>query len=74
MTPRRRAYRRRDTVLGSENSEVLPAGSVAVAVTDPAARLRVRKEIAAFPSASVVTLFWPRKVLPSSVAGGFEKN
>ena len=52
--PYRHTYRRRDTVLGAENSEVLLAGSVAVAVTAPAARLRVRKEIAASPSEPVL--------------------
>src|SRR5262245_4857112 len=52
-----------------ENSEVLPAGSVAVAVTTPPA-LSVGKEgnvavIAALPPASVVTSVAPMKNCPS---------
>ena len=72
--PYRRTYRRRDTILGAENSEVLPAGSVAVAVTAPAAHLRVRKKIVASPSEPVLAIFWSIEVLPSSVAAGFEKT
>lgn len=65
------AYR----VLGAENSEVLPSGSVAVAVTFCPLRIFLILTLKeALPLPSVVTLFWPRRVLPSSVPWGLEKS
>jgi hypothetical protein len=64
------------TVLGAENSEVLPAGLVAVAVTvRPAPTFWAGEKVKeALPDPSVVTLSCPMKVLPSSPPQGLEKN
>src|SRR3712207_4711013 len=55
------------TARQAENSEVLPAGSVAVAVADSPAVVAAASValIAALPEASVVTSAKPRKVRPS---------
>src|SRR5215217_6794295 len=64
------------TVLGVENSEVLPAGLVAVAVTVlPTPTFWAgEKEKVTLPLPSVVTDFCPMNFLPSFVPEGLEKN
>ena len=64
------------TVLAAENSEVLPVGPVAVAVTvRPKPTFWVREKVKlTLPEASVVTDFCPMKVLPSSVPEVLEKK
>src|ERR671917_399873 len=64
------------TVLGAENSEVLPPGLVAVAVmVRPKATFWAgEKAKVALPEASVVTDLRPMNFLPSSVPEGLEKN
>src|SRR5215216_538469 len=64
-------------VLGAENSEVLPSESVAVAVMfcpTLTAWLGMKVKVPVVQLEFVLTLFWPKKVLPSSVPGGFLKN
>src|SRR5215218_4719592 len=64
------------TVLGVENSEVLPAGLVTVAVTVlPTPTFWAgKKEKVTLPDPSVVTDFCPMNFLPSFVPEGLEKN
>src|SRR5215204_2958254 len=64
-------------VLGAENSEVLPSESVAVAVIvcpTLTAWLGMKVKVPVVQLEPVLTLFWPKKVLPSLVPGGFLKN
>src|SRR5215211_461708 len=64
-------------VLGAENSEVLPSESVAVAVMfcpTLTAWLGMKVKVPVVQLEPVLTLFWPKKVLPSLVPGGFLKN
>ena len=62
----------------AENSEVLPLEvfvAVAVIVCPTATTVLDGENVnVAVPLPSVVTLFWPTKVLPSFVPEGFEKN
>src|SRR5579884_1606678 len=64
------------TVRPAENSDVLPNGSVAVAVmTWPGAIVKPNVAVnVALPVASVVTVTEPRKVLPWLVPDGLLKN
>jgi len=63
------------TLRATENSEVLPAVSVAVAVmVCPTATLGNPLVKEALPLASVVTCFCPMNFLPSFVPLGLEKN
>ena len=64
------------TVRQAENSEVLPAGSVAVAVTTSPAVVAVSSVVlmVALPEPSVLTEVEPRKVRPSPLPDGVARG
>src|SRR5918995_909651 len=68
------AYRLRTTFFGAENSEVLAPGAVAVMFCPLATLAAGLNEKGVLPEVSVLTIFSPMKVLPSSVPEGLEKN